>query len=1502
MSATEPRIELMLFLQAMPHVGHGGFEGFVAAILGAETRHRFRGVRSGSQHGRDLESESGPLRIKVEAKHYFSSSLNQRELIAEVRQAVKGPDRPDLWILATPVEVDPDRWRELRAEAAGEGVDCLALDGSDNGIGRLQVLAAAHRAAVMAFADAISSPADRQRLDAELASVAEDPRYAAALAQVRNALEGTLLGHADAATRARRALVSVLSSEREAFARFHQNVAVRAPSTATVPRRIISDFLTAWFQGPAITGRNVVVLGEEGTGKSWAVFNWLAHLAAQGLETVIIPFSAAAETLEPGTDIEMALPALLAKWTGVRGEDDWRIRLQRWLSGDDRGRSPSILLVVDGLNERSEVNWATFFAPAFREAWAGKVAIVVTDRPAHWQDSCSSLNDLSFTDRLLTDGYSAEELSDALTRNAVRFDDIPEELRCLLRIPRYCGLVCRNIDAMLESGDFSRARVLYIDAMEAKRNKLGYPMTPSEFEDIIRAAAARHRVAQGRFSRAELAALLPFRDKERDVVGELTSGGTFVETRPGRFAVEPGRLAYALGMLLAEVVQEAAEDGADAARLTEEISAWFEPEPNADLKVEAAAAALFHAVLEPNFPLLGRKSLLIYWVGLRNWQRAAEDALTAYVMRVPEDFIAAAEDFWARKGENGAAQSFLANAFARFRNHARVAPVLEPAMTRWLGLVHTDGFSEMRERGTQVRWGATKNEILERLEPISADGSCVAFGHRLTVTDSDELMRIRRLALLLSSVGDKEALAEAFLGWAVSSAVMGVAVEAEEAAWVLRFSGRQLAERLLEGCGSLLSFQDPVADEAARFVSEALGTREAYELLERHPRTPDEGWVEAMRKHDESPCDSVFELTEAQCLCCMAGENAKSYGLLDRCETYLLDPDVAVPATFLDRCIEEVNYLDPSAIQKGLSSTQEQYQLDRYEKLLAGRRPEALASYWKKVIATIEERSLDEVETLSNVVRQLTPIIGEREVSIFLAASQRLDRATLATDRGAEGGGPYDQRQLAASNLVQAALGALSADERWLAVLDRPEGAFENLEFERWFEMPSPETMASILAIVVAEDAPRSRRSRALWFTGEADPVLDDGVRRAIIEMARGDDALLRSLAYRFAGRSTDAVLVARLLGLSGDFSGEDSWLATQGTIFLVDRGHDVPIEDLVARLHPASFTFVPSRQLRSEADVRYLAAAFERAWQAVTASAPSDRPALPTVLVPASPDDAGRGRPLLGEGSEAGSPGRYDSVWLSGTPPDQVVISDRLRREGPGEYARRSEARMDALRVAWGMPHAAWYARAFDPAGLGRLLDARPGLARLLVSRAVAEGPAGSSVRRRMASFHVALVAPLFERDAAAAEGLWRTMARETQTQLAMSAVADVAFAATDCPESFGIREAVLSSCSSDAEISYVSAFAERHERYEWLRETVQTLVRAEPLTERALGLTLASFSSIRRSCFEAHIVAADVGGTWVEDKLPSLRENHALGVCARRWHERFVSEAQKPLTHRCR
>ncbi|WP_159992664.1 hypothetical protein [Roseomonas sp. 18066] len=1466
------------FLCSLPHTGEAGFEGLVARVLTAETGRTFRLQRSGNQAGRDAETELGTgTVISMEAKHYSKSMPDLRDLTGGLAQASLLHPPVDVWVVATTAPLSPEMQREIGEHARGHGIDWFALDADPEGP-RLLWLLAAQEKAVLAFAEQHHPTVDRAALASALQALTQSEGFGDRLARLRHALHSKILGFADAAGKVHAAVRGALSSPSEMGRRFNQDVAVLAAGREVVPRLDISRGLDRWLHDLAPAGTHAAVLGEEGAGKTWAVLAWIADLLEQPWTGwLVVPISASATRFGDGDTIEDILPLALARWTET-DEEEWRPRLRRWLN--DKGPTPPRLLVIlDGLNERTELYWAAILSRLEEPAWAGRVAAVIVDRPLHWDEACARKMGTPFH-RVPVAGYTPAELRLALRAQGVDAAKVPPDLDDLIRLPRYCGLVCRHFAEMAASGDFTRARVIYLDTRDRAASRRKYPLTNQEFEDLVVEAARLHRKSRDGVPKHDFAALVPGPDRSRDVVAELHSSGILVPVAgsTGRYRVEPVRLAYAIGLLLAEDLASRARSGAGEAEIDEAIAQWLEPEPDADLKVEAAAAALFRATLAmDSYPAIARRALLHHWLRLRNWNDNARIAVLAYVRRIPEDFVAAAERIWSSDGAYGGGEDFVARAFIEHRDDPAVQPILIAAVEYWLGFVQEVGFPFHRAQEGQAGLGPEPAEIRSRLDALAAEGSVAGkLGIKLHATGSDGLIRLRSLALGVMSAGSRLPFARAIPTWAVSSAVMDYTLEADKAAWILQLTDEDLDPVLLPAALALAQ-GDETEREAARMLLRALGTHGAGNIATLHPAPLNEDFERLRRQHAADPCRGFFQLTEPECETCLGRDDIPMRALLLKSESYLLDPNASVPSAFLDRVEVELALISADAFGSHRSHTSQDHDRERMEVVLAGRRPGPLAVFYRRVIASLPARCPEDAAGIGRSLPAFAPLLTRRDADILLAAVQRLDAEQLGkSEVGLVGG------------LFFGTLLLLTPEQRAQQLLRRAEAGFDFRDCEKWNGGLASEMRADILSMLHDPATSPQRLIRCLLLLGaNAGPTM--GLAQHILRLAHHGSKLVRGAALRAAYILKDAKLGRALADIVQPSATEHrrQWEEGYGSSLLARYGKHLPLDDLASRLHPAALSFALVWQDRDDADIRRAAAFLELGWARAADADASTTMTPPAVDSLPTEETAGMGRPVV----QTGGADDDDSTASLGQGREAFLPDDRGRQWDA--FLRRMAERERALEEAWGTDAFSWYATFFSADGLTRIVKQRPDLADRWAQAVIDD--LDDALQIRLNGFNGPLAAAMFQSRHPLALEFWQALFRRSSSG---DDIIRIAFDAPDGEEAGdAARDEVLAACRSDEALQRVALHTMWSDRQAWFDAAVDRCLGAGPLWRRAVGLYLLSFSDVELDRFDVFLAKADIAGTWVTGRVDDLRARVVANRRAKEWYRRFCV-ADDPVT----
>lgn len=668
--------------------GDDGFEGLMAALLGAVTQMTLRLAVSGSQDGQDGRGDRADGSIAYEAKLY-TSKLTKSVVNNKATEVMASPDPPDLWVLGATVGASSQIVSTLRRAFAKVETSLLVLDWPANT--PLPPLALLCAMAPDTYADFVARNSqkgvDRTALLAALQVLADMPGFDMRAANLRKQLSDPLLGLATARAANRALFQQLFARTDEARHRFGQPLAPMAPHALAPIERSRRAELEAILTAPPAADI-VAVTGDQGFGKSWLVAQaWLARPDAPFLIFLTAAEAVAAMTYTPQ---ELVARQLIEQSGGAPTSerlDRWAQRLERWR--DRPAASPRLLLVVDGLNERARTDWAPWLSrlTSFLSAIAGRV--VVTSRARYFK----RIDDrFSIPRRTITLGdFTDAELNAALAAHGVAPGQITKRVRSSLRNPRILGIA---LD-LLSTSQIGTAEELSIERLlfEHVRTHQSEPArgeTPYQFirllgdhARLIRERIERH-VAQDRliFDSHDFAEA-PRYDLPRDllpVVEERFFVG--VDGEPDLYQLTGDGLVYALAIATIRELRAAERNSRSVAECLAEI---VEPVAALDLVTDVLFAAALLASVDGEISQ-GIAAALLARHAMQ--QNADEDSYPAYCGIVRNIPAAALDALYALALTEPHAQhrDWLVDALRRARRDQAAWTIIAARLDHWLRL------------------------------------------------------------------------------------------------------------------------------------------------------------------------------------------------------------------------------------------------------------------------------------------------------------------------------------------------------------------------------------------------------------------------------------------------------------------------------------------------------------------------------------------------------------------------------------------------------------------------------------------------------------------------------------------------------------------------------------------------------------------------------------------------------------------------------------------------
>jgi hypothetical protein len=1477
-------------------VGRDGFEGLGALLLQAATGQEFRLSSSGRQRGRDASSESGyGNTIKLESKHV--KRLDLRELLAEIDEAVQSDKALDIWALVTSSSVDDQMESALSAQGEHFGIDVLILDVGINGLPRLVTLIAAHPDVVIDWVARCEPAIDANRLREALTNIAEVHDIKETVTRLNAKLLGTA-GYDSARRRTHEKFLATVADQNRARATFRQSLAVRSPDFQVVRRVKVSDALNSWWNGSNVPVLGIV-LGEEGAGKTWATFDWLASQLENdpGRMPIILPFAAAATELSVEDPVDAMLPRLLARWTGLVDGDRWSRRLSRWLDTEPTGR-PLILLVGDGLNERADINWVPFFNAILSDPWRQRIAVLATDRPRHWRDRCALAGIATFQE-IKVAGYSDAEFSKAVSNSGMNYGQIPAELLPLISLPRYCALVIRHFKEMVAANDFTRERLIYLEVRDRRQSKVDYPLTDDRLFEIIRDLAEQARTTPD-LNPKDLRALISTPSGTdagiANIYEELIGGGILVESNDGgmvrTWSVEPTRLVFGFGMLLADELGEMASSM--SSEIGEYLESWFEPQPDMDKKVEICGSALFHALFKRQFPEVALKELVSYWLNLRNWAETAQSAFTGYVARRPAVFLDITERFWSSEGDSGAAQEFLRTAFVANRDHPDVRPLLAESIERWMGFTHPSGRHPASQGAEESIRFTQDAEARARCALIP--GLIEVAGTQLTVVSDIALLRLGRFGLLIMSAGDPTPFIRAVVNWAVASAVMDDGDYSELVSWVVRLADVDVDSVILTEARRLATHDNSTGKEAAWRLLSAIGSREAQSDIEEHSLTP-EWYQQRLMEFAGDPCKSLYAWrNDEERLRCLERGDIGVYRLLNEAKLLLIDATIAVPEFRVAEALQFLRGINPAAVRASSSHTQESHLLDLLTPILCAYRPRELGEFMRAVVKTMPSREITGQYFLAMHLPEISLLLGQSEVSEIYEAIKTISiSAPEWSDKNL--GGPLNLAKHAEARAFSAIAPHLTSSDLFNGLVARSENAFDVVALELWFA-PLPAGDAESISRFLRETSSPASLRRILWAFPYLDIALSPEDRESLLRLADSDDASLRASAVSVAVTIQDESLARSIIELGRHADKDHLWEEQWLTRLLARFGGHLSLDEIAMRLRPSAMGFVVVERGGKDEEVDLLSECLDEEWTRIVGASDPPIDGLPEVFVETDPVSAAV-LPELRDPDQSMTIRYIDpgSSWKSVPPSSRdsglrKAFEDWNDPEGKTrELNMDRRRRVEAILAAWRTEAYQWFGRTFSVRALERVYQRHPELVKKWIRPALDGSPAGVSARRRLAAFLGPVCLVLLNQNPSLGLQLWHALRVDNENP-ALVDTSEIAFIASDSPQSDEARRTVLDEATDDTKLASLAATCGRCGREKWLEGAIQGLIQAERLWRKAKGLTLASLSDIDRLRFEELVRQADLEATWVEDQcLTALRENIRTNQIARHWYSQFLS-----------
>ena len=612
-------------------------------------------------------------------------------------------------------------------------------------------------------------------------------------------------GYTSARLASERWLVQAQASLANAKSRLGGHLNLSESEYGVIPRADVNAQLDDWYFGDSCIS---VLLGDEGTGKSWAALDWHNRLKSTPNGAPLTLYLSAA-AINP-SDLKDTLAQTLYAQTQVRSVSFWEKRLTLWESAG--GGGVRILIIIDGLNENFQfTDWARWIQPLFEDRLQGMYQVILSCWRNWWTDSLAGLVNLTpKPQEISVEPFSESELDCLLMSMNLQRSDFAKPVLKLMRVPRLSSLVVRHRERLRLSGDVTAERVIYEDWKDRiERRGAGVGLTDLEMKDFIARLGKRlESNIEQEVTRKDIIENLSFHSGRNSfelqpAVAELTSG-SWMQTGdvPNTFKVVPDRIPFVLGVaLIAHIRGES-----DVAAIEGRIANFLDPLKAHSLGSAILCAATTIILVESDTTGVHKCVLLHRWLEEQNFHFPDFDSFWRLAGLDPSLFLNLAEERWLAQTGRTFDDEVSIKGFANAANFETFATALEERVTMWLGTVWPDpmvgavlGGVELTSPRSMQRANRTRSRYADW---TASEISKVFPNIELDSRTGWSWLCARALAIL--SYLDRAPFVRSFEAWAISRSIMNCPRHAEEVAWILRLNkadekrGRELIQSLIK--------------------------------------------------------------------------------------------------------------------------------------------------------------------------------------------------------------------------------------------------------------------------------------------------------------------------------------------------------------------------------------------------------------------------------------------------------------------------------------------------------------------------------------------------------------------------------------------------------------------------------------------------------------------------------------------------------------------------------
>lgn len=662
-------------LLALKPSGQDGFEGILRLALTKLTGVPFRLAASGLQGGIDGGAAMPRDAVCFEAKRYADSPKRETVLTKIADLARKQSDADRLWVLGVTAEANAQLSEEVAQDGDRNAVSTFVLDWGPSPLPLLAV------AVIAAGEEAISFLVDkhdpttgakvalREDVAAAFGTVSEHPDFESTYERIKANLNVSKLATAKAIEQNLQWRMHVFGSADRARFTLGQALAVADEQNLPELRQELRQSIAEKIRQE----QNIVLLGDEGHGKSWLAAQICAKAAGIGLFLSAEKFEGVA-----ADDLEEFLIDMLIKQSGDIANDPlrmrWRHRLKAWRSSPPLAQ---LLVVVDGINQRENLSWGRVLNALHFKLQEIGARLIITARPKFWRKVvCPGL---SFTpETIQVSEWSAQERDALLRHHKIDQDWLDEDTRTTLCNPRLLGIAIKTLPRN-EPGAWkglTTDRLL----MEHLRSSQRENFEAEPFRSLTRRLSQHAETVLGRINSTQNGPPQHFQADASAVIE--TRFFVSVEGPGDLYELREEGLTLALGFALVDQLWQAQRLDHS---LPERVVQLVEPISAMDRTADVMFAALLVCALDEDNRFHSEifAALLDAFAGLQNVNDQRFEEFVEIVKHQPEVFLGVVKKLCLERGHRINHDWFNYATFEIAANEA-ARPAIDNAIRYWL--------------------------------------------------------------------------------------------------------------------------------------------------------------------------------------------------------------------------------------------------------------------------------------------------------------------------------------------------------------------------------------------------------------------------------------------------------------------------------------------------------------------------------------------------------------------------------------------------------------------------------------------------------------------------------------------------------------------------------------------------------------------------------------------------------------------------------------------------